>query len=255
MAMIGRAARDSRTIKAAKASGGQQGEPDGGKFANAVERQQHRHQAQNQRDAAHDVKAIAGPARRRYRQAAQQQQRRDRDGNPEPEHRRPIPDRRQRAAEQRTQHQSERHHHRVDAERPAAPFLAIERRHQRRAAAQHQCRADALQAAENQHRTVAGRTADEQQRRRAPDQADPENDRVTDGVADAPERQQQAGVGQHVADDHPLDVGDGEIEPPGDGGEGNIDRRIELRRGRAQPDHGDLPAFRAKQAGRCVGGR
>ena len=115
---------------------------------------------------------------------------------------------RQGAAEQRTQHQSERHHHRVDAERPAAPFLAIERCHQRHAAAQHQCRADALQAAEHQHRAVAGRTTDKQQRHRAPDQADPENDRVTDGVADAPERQQQAGVGQHVADDDPLDVGD-----------------------------------------------
>jgi hypothetical protein len=46
---------------------------------------------------------------------------------------------------------------------------------------------------------------------------------VTDGVADAPERQQQAGVGQNVADHHPLDVADRKFEAAGDGREGDID--------------------------------
>ena len=189
---------------------------------------------------------------RRCGHAAQQHQRRDGDRNSEPEHRRPIPNRRQRAAEQRADHQAERHHHGVDAERPAAPFLAVERRHQRRATAQHQCRADALQAAKHQHRAVARRITDKKQCHRAPDQADPEDGRVTDAVADAPEHQQQAGVGQHIANHHPLDIADGERESPGDGGEGNIDRGVELRRSRAQPDHGDLPPFRAEQACRLA---
>ena len=76
---------------------------------------------------------------------------------------------------------------------------------------------------------------------------------MTDGVADAPERQQQAGVGQHVADHDPLDVADRKAKSPGDGGEGDIHRRVELRRGRAQPDHGDLPRLCVEQAGRCMG--
>ena len=159
--------------------------------------------------------------------------------------------RHQRAAEQGTEHQAERHHHGIDAERPAAPFLAVEACHQCGAAAQHQCGADALHAAKNQHRAVARRIADKQEGHRAPDQPGPVDDGVADGVADPPQRQQQAGIGQHVADHHPLDVADREIKSPGDGGEGDVDGGVELRRGRAQPDHRDLPGLRISWNGGC----
>ena len=96
-------------------------------------------------------------------------------------------------------------------------------------------------------------TPDQKQRYRAPDQADPENQGVADGVADAPERQQQAGIGQYVADHDPLDVTDRKVESPGNGGEGDIHRRVQLSRGRAERDHGDLPGLCVEQARRRMG--
>ena len=175
--MIGRSARDSRKIKPAKASAdsspSQTAENSRMRLSaiSIVTRPSTSAMPPENIEAIARRRAAAMPACRATAAAP-----RCAIGNPEPEHRRPIPDRRQRAAEQGTEHQAERHHHGVDAERPAAPLLAIERRHQRRAAAQHQCGADALQAAKHQHRAVARRTTDQQQRHRAPDQADPEDD-------------------------------------------------------------------------------
>ena len=53
---------------------------------------------------------------------------------------------------------------------------------------------------------------------------------MTDRVADAPQRQQQARIGQDVGDHDPLDVGDRQVERLRDGGEGDVDRRVKLRR-------------------------
>ena len=73
--------------------------------------------------------------------------------------------------------------------------------------------------------------------------------RVADGIANASQRQQQAGVGQHVRDHDPLDVADGKTEGAGDGGKGDVDGRVELRHGRAHPDHGHLPRPGVEPAG------
>jgi hypothetical protein len=49
---------------------------------------------------------------------------------------------------------------------------------------------------------------------------------VAENVADPSEGKHQAGIGQHIADDDPLDHLDREVEASGDGGKGDVHRRV-----------------------------
>ena len=72
-------------------------------------------------------------------------------------------------------------------------------------------------------------------------------------VADPAERQHQAGIGQHIADHHPLDHADRQTEAVGDRGKGDIDGGVERDDCGAQPDQHQAQPLPSGHLGRGFG--
>ena len=152
----------------------------------------------------------------RRRHAAQQQQGGEGDGGAEPEHRLPSPMRHQQPAERGAEHRAGGEHQGIEAEHPAAHRFGKQPGHQRRAAADDQGRADTLQDAAQQQPLIARRPGAEQEGDGAPAQPGPEYQGMAEDIAQPADAQHQAAIGQHVADDDPLDLRQGQAEMRGD---------------------------------------
>jgi hypothetical protein len=74
----------------------------------------------------------------------------------------------------------------------------------------------------------------------APQQPDAKDPTMTKNVANSSEGEHQAGVGQDIADDYPLDCLDRQTEAPSDIGERDIDRGVERNDRRPQAGYCDL---------------
>jgi len=72
------------------------------------------------------------------------------------------------------------------------------------------------------------------------DETEAEHARVADAIAEPAEGEQQARIGEHVADHHPADVVDREAEAAGDRRKGDVHRRVELDGRRPDPDDDEL---------------
>ena len=155
----------------------------------------------------------------------------------------------QRAADQRPARRADREHQRKDAEGVAAPRFRIKARDQRRGAADDQPGPDPLQKAEEQQRPETRRRRAQQKSRGVPGQPGAEHARMPPDVADPAESEHQPGMGQHIADDDPLDHRDRQAEAAGDVGEGDVDRGVERHHRDAETER-DETQQRRRSGGR-----
>ena len=186
------------------------------------------------------------------RQPAQQQEAGQRDRRAEPEHRGPAPMLDQRAADQRSARRADREHQREDAEGVAAPRFRIQARDQRRGAADDQPGPDPLQKTEEQQRAETRRRRAQQKRRDVPGQPGAEHAGMSPDVADPPEGEHQPGMGQHIADDDPLDHRDRQAEAAGDIGEGDVDRGVERHHRDAETERDEAQQRRRSRRSRAA---
>ena len=114
----------------------------------------------------------------------------------------------------------------------------------RRRAADDQRGADPLQKTAEQQPAVTRRHGAEKIRDAAPQQADAKYPAVAEDVADPPKGEHQAGVGQDIADDDPLDHLDRQAEVRRDVGERDVDRGVERDDRCPQTDQGKAQQLR-----------
>src|SRR5262249_42143224 len=111
-----------------------------------------------------------------------------------------------------------------------------------------------LQKAAKQQPAKARRRRAEQEYHAIPQQPGAEHAAVAEDVAEPPESEHQAGMGQDIADDHPLDHLDRQAKATGDGGGSDVYPAAERHNRGAEPDqHEPQPLPRRHPRPRCNG--
>src|SRR5207244_314164 len=123
---------------------------------------------------------------------------------------------------------------------------------QRRGTAEDQGGADPLQKPAKEQRAEARRSGAAEEGRAIPQQTGAKNTGVPENVADPPEGEHQAGVGQDVTDDHPLDLLDRQTKACGDVGERDVDRAVERDDRRAEADQSNSSEVAPRHPGCSV---
>ena len=151
--------------------------------------------------------------------------------HPEPEHRLPTEQVDEHTADDRSEHEGGGEPGGVPAEDPAPIAFGKGEGGEGRSAAQKERVSRPLKDTGHEQPPERRRECAENERDRAPQEPDHEHPLVANDVREAAEPRHEGRVGEDVADDDPLDGGDVVVECGGDGGERDVDRRIERRRG------------------------
>src|SRR5690606_9026792 len=171
-----------------------------------VQRQQARGEAEGDQQSPGNVERSPRRQLTPWRDRQREQQCRQRDRASKPEYRRPPPCIDEQPAERRPDGLADREHGYVQAEYPRPQPLLEQARGKSRTTGDDKRRSDSLRGTENEQRLETPGDRTEREGQGADREAANEHDPVAEKVAELPERQQQARIGQHVADDDPLDV-------------------------------------------------
>ena len=155
----------------------------------------------------------------------------------------------QHAAQQRPQGEPRGQVHLVEPQRPSALGRAHGQGHQRRGGAEHQRRAQALEHPPHEQPGKGLGGAAHEEGCGAGQQADGEDAPVAEHVRQTAAAQQEAGIGQHVADHHPLDGHEVDGERARDGRERDVDGGVEGGQQAAEPGD-EQGRLRPRRSGR-----